>query len=320
MRNGSDPLDKLEAVADRVAARKKFREALLTRDWRESEIGEWREEIIRLGDAAPASMEMLDRALAAAKAAGRYTDDQTPWYGNVRAQHKSGWVVMASETALVVDFARFLDRDKPLREVVVQTQVLAPQMNPETGRIEEVAVPGIRAPRVGSTWMDAGTAWARELFQQGRVSQEMAVGPLAPGALPEWLQRTYGPHFTPQDAGVDQRGRPMVSRLVTLEEMRAQPAVERWQRDRWDVWMGVRRIIWSRILRGEPWDTIPPLAGFLWTPFAARSVNWPDDLYTQQTAEAARWLRANREAILTDASNAAAAASREKLSKLFGER
>ena len=314
----ADPMDALILTKERIEARAKLLSDLQTHKWTETEYQTWQAELLRQGDAGLLTLQAFGELIAKAKAEGRYHDDVSPWFDNVRKRIPADrWVVPASEMPLSMEFARWLDRDSRLQEQPVQRSTEEPQYSPQTARIEMVRKPGMLVFDAAHRWSDACHRWHQEIEASGGISQEQGLGVLLGEALPEFLKPIYG-NIRPIAAGYLQDGSPSVIRLATPEEINAKGTLTL-QTRRWANWMMVRRIVWSRILRGDDWQTVPPLPGFLfWPPVPADVMSFNAMPYQQANSEAGAWLSATRDRILSDAGDIAARTAYERVKREIG--
>lgn len=180
-------LDGLLSVEAKIDERHRLVERLKTQKWTASEAEEWRAEIIRLGDDAFVSLSTFNEYIEQAASEGRYTDDLSPSWRNVRAKvDPKLWVVPAVDVVVSMKYARALDAVHEPRVTMIRIRDRVPMFDLSTGFYGMGDGQERLVPRAAQTWQDACNAWARDIEAQGGVSGEFWAGVCAEEALPPW--------------------------------------------------------------------------------------------------------------------------------------
>lgn len=278
-----DPLA-IKRLQEQVEERRRVDEELRTRKWKASEIRDLMEEARAAGADSVylATAGELDQIEQMAKREGRWVDDLSPTFANLRAYLGAGaWIVPRGNVGLLMEWARAMD-----------------------SAARGTASQSVPAPR---TFAEATLAWAGWCGPRGAVSNEQTLGVLYAAALPSWF------HSTAMTALHLEGG--WVTRVVARgsDEEAANPDLVRAQADRWEALEDTWRLLAELVRAGaKTLDDLPPmLDGMRWEPFPTGAAPDPGLLaFTTRTREVRRFL-ANRAKAELDAAKARAIAEVE---------
>lgn len=278
---------KLKTLEQEIAAEAKLRLEYSVRTWKASEIAALREKIRASGGDPEERLGMglgLGEIERQAKAEGRWVDDLSPTYPNLRARFGAGaWIIPRCNVGLIGEWAKSLDEQ-------VRRSGPAPQ--------------GAGA----ATYHRASLDWIGWCSTTGHVSSEAYLGVLFESAAPDWF---FAKGYLAQhhEGGWVSR---VVRRGSDEEKQNADLAAA--QAARWAVLEDTWRLLAELVRAGaKALDDLPPqLEGMVWKPWPSLAAPEPGLLnFTRDTREAAKYLSSRARATL-DAQKARAIAEIEQ--------